>query len=76
MRQIGDYVWKLTRSLAPKFDGKYSIYHDLDSYVMFKVETGQIVWVGEHNLLGADGYRAARKALDDRKLMKYLRDWS
>jgi hypothetical protein len=70
MKQIGEYVWKLTRHCAPESDGEYSFCHDLDRYLIFKRSDGLIVWVGENGLLGAEGYRAARQVWNDRKLIK------
>jgi hypothetical protein len=79
MKKIGEYVWKLTLQCAPESDGIYSFCHDLDSYLIFKRNNGEIVWVGEEGLLGAKGYRAARQVwsvLNDRKLMKAQWQWN
>jgi hypothetical protein len=65
MKQIGNYVGisLLTVGRNLTRETPYTMAQDLDSYLIWSQDTGEIVWVGEEGVVGAEGYKIAWEQL-------------
>jgi hypothetical protein len=62
-RQIGEYVNELVRNEAASLglEYPYVFAHNLEQYLIWHRDTGEIVWCGEEGLLGSRGYQVTWK---------------
>lgn len=62
-RQIGEFVNETVRNAASSLglEYPYVFAHNLEQYLIWHRDTGEIVWLGEYDLLGQLGYSAAWK---------------
>jgi hypothetical protein len=61
MKQVGDHIDSIAKGSAEfmRWEYPYVFAHNLEQYLIWHRDTGEIVWCGEEGLLGTVGYQAA-----------------